>query len=216
MIHESRLCGVDWVKLQYYRFESLGVTDPYLARRLQDCRFSLIEIKGLKEVADSEGVDFLCTAMGDVETLMDYVRFVEPRMLKVREADGRKQDFVDAAVRTGIPCLVSVDPLKGPFKVPARNWRTMFCIPKYPPSHEDFVGFDASEFDGFSSHYPDPKYPVAAWNRAKEAGKHEFYLECHVREDRDNDCLDYPVSLTMTELGRVADVVHENLPWQNP
>lgn len=210
MVRESRLAGAHWVKVQYYRLETLGVTDPYLVRRLQECAFSLIEIRGLKEVAESEGLDFICTAMGDVETLMDYVRFVEPRLLKVREADGRKGDFVRAAVDTGVPGLISFDPTKGHWRVPTESWRSLYCLPRYPPSEDDLDFFHLKHFDGFSSHFPNLRIPSWAWAFAKATGKEEFWLEIHVREDKDNDCLDYSVSLSLSDFGRVASLVNED------
>jgi sialic acid synthase SpsE len=207
MISRAKEARSDWVKFQYFDVPSLKAP-PELAEKLNQVALSLDDLVFLKEHAEKEGIGFICTAMKLVRVLKEYVRVVKPTILKIREADGRNNTFVNAAAKTGLPLLISVDPRKGPYIRPNKNTSLLYCIPKYPPRTADFNHESARTYSGFSNHYPHTTFAKRAVREARGNGMPVYWLEVHVLSYHGYKCLDEKVSVDFNELAEITSYSH--------
>jgi sialic acid synthase SpsE len=207
MIRRAREAHADYVKTQYMHVSSLHVSSE-LAARLRKLAPSLDQLEELNKYALQQGIGFIVTPMATVQTLMSYVKRLNPSIIKIREADSRKDAFVDAAARTGKTLLISVDPKKGPYLKPCENSFLIYSIPKYPPRTADFSHSWAGKFSGFSNHFPHTAFARISIREARSTRQPIYWLETHVSYSHTYECLDRKVSVDFDELATICDYGH--------
>jgi sialic acid synthase SpsE len=198
LIRACASAGVDAVKFQAYRkghpapghpraaeIDAIVMT-PEMARELWQC-------------CQENGAEFMCTAM-----YPDAVAWLAPMLkrFKVRYADRLRIEMFEAIAkfRMDKEAIISVDkpPIDRRFPV-----KYLYVVPEYPPNTLPEIDF--SQYDGFSSHYPDWHVPAMI---AKDYDLE--YLEVHVMLDEYAggwDPIDRAVSLSITDLRKLVEVV---------
>jgi sialic acid synthase SpsE len=193
--------GADAVKFQAYEkfHETGGFYDTLNGIRLDENTIPYLYYRCIHH-----GVEFLCTPMypGAVELLNPYVK-----RWKVRFKDRACKKILGACSATGKEIIISDDKAYNNIS----NQFRMYCIPEYPPkSLPDMKVFEG--MDGYSCHIPIVNH--AAFTAKMIQAK---YLEVHVMLDKyhdDYEPIDQKVSLTVSELSRLVDLIRSNLKPQ--
>ena len=198
LIRECASAGVDICKFQAYRKGHPAPGHPR-AKEIDAIVMTPAMARELHEECKRVGIEFLCTAM-----YPEAVAWLAPMLkrFKIRFAD-RDSGPIWAQIqkyRMDKEVLVSVDiPIDHKLQVT----KTLYCVPEYPPTHN--IHEDLSQYDGFSSHYPDWRIPAEM-----AAFYHLEYLEVHVMLDEYEggwDPIDSAVSLSITDLKKLVKEV---------
>lgn len=200
MIKKAKEAGASAVKFQMFS------DDDIKHHRLYDTLKTMIVTpefaRELKDFADKLEIDWICTPF-NLEAV-DILNNLGVKYIKIREKDSGNRKLIDKALETGKTLLISAQrrPLELSLMFHA-NIRWLYCIPRYPPTAEDFADFKGriEGMDGFSCHYPHIVVPLlaVAWG-AK-------YLEVHVAPDGVDNVPDKNVSLSFAQLKELVDNV---------
>ncbi len=151
MIRACAAAGFDAVKFQYWIIEELlaeqAPNAPYQGDGdqrdlLERLRLDLAQLRRLGAVAEEAGVDFVVTPDGEL-ACADVVSLA-PAALKIGSGDCDNPWLLDAAVRSGLPLVVSLgmtDPLEADRIVQrlrgAPEVALLHCVSAYPTPLED-------------------------------------------------------------------------------
>ncbi len=212
MIIASKNAGVDGVKLQYYNVDDLGVSDE-LYEKLKKAQLSLEQIKEAKNIAERNGLIFLCTPMVKFE-LAKQLSGIGLKWCKIREKDSYNYDFI----RDCLPLFerIYVSTTRKPvgdihiYYHPRIFW--VYTVPKYPAEMKDIDFEYLQAFQGYSNHVPSIIAPVASCSVARIRERKEWYLEVHFTLDHNLKDIDDSVSFDVDELTKIVGMVRE-LEW---
>ena len=173
MIQEAKSAGAYAVKFQLFNEEV--IEESPVKDQLQPLILNENQIQTFRTECDNNKIGLALTPM-----YLDAFKLAEKYadVIKIRYADHENNDFIDIALRTGKPTLISVPRIPlGDVRYFNPRLHAMYCIPRYPPEPEDFNLDAASICRGFSSHFPHTILDIAwAINRTYE----DSYLEKHV------------------------------------
>lgn len=181
-IKAARDCGVDAVKFQLFTPGELY--GPKYKDHPMPHQLPREWVPKLKEVADSLGVDFMCTAFS-----YDGYQFIDPfvKAHKIACAEGEWEELIEHVLKFGKPTITSVISL--PAVQPNNsNLILLACDPTYPSFMSPPTKLRFKE--GYSDH----TLGIAASVAATQNGA--FVIEKHFRLDRVCNTPDAPHSLT--------------------
>ena len=227
MVEDCLCAKVDAVKLQWFDQEHLdtGPYEPGLRRLLGTMCLNRRFIKEFAKNIHKAGLEVVVTPFS-MRQLAEMPEEVDG--IKIRAADCFKADMVRKAQSLGKPVYVSVPVVNGYFIKPEDvpegaflelmgcmmqpNTYMVMCVPKYPPKAEELFLHRASDFQGFSSHYPHHSAPFIAATIAVHSqmwkAKRRFYLEVHYTptdDSKDREVVpDMDVSLCRDQLEQLV------------
>lgn len=209
----AKLVGAHAVKFQAFSVESLyGFYDSKYSehRHIGGGELPLEWLPKLKAMADSEGIEFMCTAFSP-----ELVKVVDPYVSvhKVASSDAAWPQMLEAVAATKKPTLVSFGAKKGRDIERASEilgkgnvFVPMLCVAEYPADYVDLTWLDHWENAGFSDH-------TLGFTAAVEAGlRGAIVIEKHFTAFPDMDTPDRPHSLTPDQFMRMAKILRSRAP----
>jgi len=212
MIIASKNAGVNGVKLQYYDVDSLCVSGE-LYEKLKKSQLSIEQIEEAKNIAEKNGLIFLCTPMVKFE-LAKRLSEIGLKWCKIREKDSYNYDFI----KNCLPLFerIYVSTTRRPvgdinlYYHPKIFW--VYTVPKYPAEIKDINFGYLQAFKGYSNHVPSIVAPITSCAIARLRERKEWYLEVHFTLDHNLKDIDDSVSFDINELTRMVEMVRE-LEW---
>lgn len=216
MVRQAKRAGADYCKLQYYHVEDLySPKHPYF-KAVKKAQLSIEQIQKIKRYAEAKDLKFVCTVFKDPE-LVDDLESIGVEYFKIREADSGNYKLISRVLQTGRQMFISTLRLPADANLlyhPRIKW--LLATPFYPCPAERMEIHRVPAFKGLSDHTKGITLALAAitvWLYSRPQG--EFYLEKHVRLDRDEDCLEKEWSITFTQLANLIKKVEklEKAKW---
>lgn len=204
-IDESKRAGADIAKLQYYFAEEIMPKDDPRFEQVKRAQLSLEQLSELWDHCESAGIGFLVTPFFRVERVEELAS-LGVRKCKIREADSQNEAMVKRALELFDEVLISTTrlPVGNMFLYYHPHIKWLLTIIHYPSKLEELELDRIASFDGYSNHIPDIAAPLATAVVAKEHGKEEFIIECHVTLSHAEDNLDKAVSIDFRELAELV------------
>ncbi len=190
MIDKAKMCGADYLKLQYYDpAKVLGKLHPAYQYATQ-CFFSKEQHETLKAYCDSVGISYLVSVF-DVKDVAWAASLC--KAMKIATRMNQHQEFIEAIANTKKPVFMSVSPNIKVKKDYLKKFQLMWCIPgKYPSNIDEILQYPYQGF-GLSSHCPDPRASLEAFHKGCRL------FENHVAESKTEPGCDISSSLDFQE-----------------
>lgn len=199
MIDLCKQAGADIVKFQYYSpVEVLGHDHPaldYAAR----CQFSQKDHERLKKHCDEIGVEYMVSVFNvrDVEWAASLCK-----RMKIASRMNENLEFLSYVERTKLPVIMSIQ-VETPLRRFYRDrFYLMWCVRNYPSTPTEALNFPFSYKYGLSSHCPDYKVTVEAFQKGARI------FENHVKETMDEEGCDMSSSITIDSFARMVKEIN--------
>ena len=227
MIEQAAGAGFDAVKLQWFDRDFIEEQDyePDLKRQLYTMCLNETMVMTIASMVRARKMELVVTPffLHALEKMPEDVDGI-----KIRAADCFRTDLIRKAQTYDLPVYISQPVIDGYFKKPedvpeGKFFEVMSCLmmpdtygvmctPKYPPESNELHLSRVVDFNGYSSHYPDPAVPLMAAtiavNAVSKKRKRRFYLEVHmVPGHHPDDSWRFPdlkVSLDAKEMSQLA------------
>jgi len=203
MVSKSKEIGCDAVKFQSFN-KKLIQKHPE-ASRLIDCSITSSNIEQIAKISESVGIEWFSTPM-----FPEAVKILDPYVsrFKIRWFDGQdiiqnqKSKIVENILDTKKQIIVSSDKSpKNSLYYNNKNFKWLYCVPKYPCEIQDFEFSLMKDFDGFSNHCPHFLAPLTANILGSEI------IEIHITSDKSKDFVDNNVSFDYEELKQLVELL---------
>lgn len=197
MIELAKAAGADVAKFQMYDpLKVLGPRSPYL-RYATQCQFTKRQHEELKAHCDAAGIEY-CVSVFDINDLPWAARLC--KRIKIATRMNQDQAFIDAAVKTGKPILLST---LNPFSTNRDDFTYLYCVAKYPTQPSEYSIHHLMTCEGFSTHCPNISPALLAVSKGCKV------VEAHITTSRDLPGCDMPSSWTFEELAQFVRIVRD-------
>jgi sialic acid synthase SpsE len=203
MVSKSKEFGCDAVKFQSFNKELIQ-KHPEASRLIQSSITSS-NIDQIAKISESVDIEWFSTPM-----YPDAVKILDPyvKRFKIRWFDGqeiiqnKESEIVEKILDTKKQIIVSSDKSpKNSIYYNNKNFKWLYCVPKYPCELQDFEFSLIKDFDGFSNHCPHFLAPLTANILGAEI------IEIHITSDKLKNFVDNNVSFEYKELKQLVELL---------
>ena len=210
IIKECKNAGADVVKFQMWRAKDLYSPNHPQWKVIKKSELTFDKAKKLKKVADSIGIEFLCSAF-----YPEAIIFLEKLGVKRYKIASRtclfkdpySKETLDLEASTSKPMIVSMgmggdkNEIK---KIFGKNKITFcYCISEYPLEFKKINWKDAVQYDGFSDHTIGITAPIVYTVLKKQQGSKNIFIEKHVKSKNSKG----PDAETSIDTEKLADLI---------
>ncbi len=200
MIDLCKQAGAHIAKFQYYSpVDVLGADHPALDYAIS-CQFTKDEHVALKRHCDSVGIEYMVSVFSvkDIEWASGLCK-----RMKVASRMNRNLEFLAYIDRTKLPVIMSIQPETPMRKYYQDRFYFMHCVREYPASAVATLAPQFSYKYGLSSHCPDYKVTVEAFQHGARI------FENHVKESNEDEGCDMSSSITIESFGKMVRAIND-------
>ena len=188
LIQESKKAGADAVKFQMWRAKDLYSDSHPEWKFIKKSELTFEKAKKIKKIADSEGIEFFCSAF--FPEAISFLETIGVKKYKIASRtcllkDPKSEETLLQKSQTKKPVFISMGMggnKKQMEKIFSKNKVTFcYCISEYPTDIKKIDWQKAKKFDGFSDHTLGITAPILFTVLKKQEGTKQIMIEKHVK-----------------------------------
>ena len=188
LIQESKKAGADAVKFQMWRAKDLYSNSHPEWKFIKKSELTFEKAKKIKKIADSEGIEFFCSAF--FPEAISFLETIGVKKYKIASRtcllkDPKSKETLLQKSQTKKPVFISMGMggnKKQIEKIFSKNKVTFcYCISEYPTDIKKIDWQKAKKFDGFSDHTLGITAPILFTVLKKQEGTKQIMIEKHVK-----------------------------------
>ena len=188
LIQESKKAGADAVKFQMWRAKDLYSNNHPEWKFIKKSELTFEKAKKIKKIADSEGIEFFCSAF--FPEAVSFLETIGVKKYKIASRtcllkDPKSKETLLQKSQTKKPVFISMGMggnKKQIEKIFSKNKVTFcYCISEYPTDLKKIDWQKAKKFDGFSDHTLGITAPILFTVLKKQEGTKQIMIEKHVK-----------------------------------